>query len=177
MKKIIIHIVLILAFIITYLLQVNLFSWFKIADIMPNIFVILVLFIGLFMGRIQGTTYGIIFGILLDFFVGKRVGISAIMLGVIGLIGGIFDKNFSKESRLAVMLMVVVSTLIYEIGSYTIGFFIYEYSFNFIMFGKILLLECFYNILLTIMLYPIMQNYGHIIEEEFKGNRILTRYF
>lgn len=177
MKKIIIHVFIILAFIITYLLQVNLFSWFKIADVMPNIFVILVLFIGLFLGRIHGTTYGIIFGILLDFFIGRRVGISAIMLGVIGLIGGIFDKNFSKESRIAIILMVIVSTLIYEIGSYTIGFIIYEYILDIFKFIKILLIECFYNLLITIMLYPIMQNLGHIIEDEFKRNKILTRYF
>ena len=177
MKKIIIHILLVLAFVITYLFHVNLFSWFKIAGVMPNVFIILVLFIGLFLGRIQGTTYGIIFGILLDFFIGRRVGITAIMLGVIGLIGGIFDKNFSKESRIAIILMVIASTLIYEIGSYTIGFFIYNYMFNFVTFIKILLIECFYNLLITIILYPIMQNLGHIIEDEFKRNKILTRYF
>ena len=45
------------------------------------------------------------FGILLDLFIGKKVGISAIMLGIVGLIGGIFDKNFSKESRISIILM------------------------------------------------------------------------
>jgi len=46
--------------------------------------------------------------------------------------------------------------------------------FNFII---ILLIEILYNIILTIILYPLMQKFGYYIENEYKGNRILTRYF
>ena len=131
----------------------------------------------LFYSKIAGTTYGIVFGILLDLFIGKKVGISAIMLGLIGLIGGLFDKNFSKESRLTIMIMVIVSTFIYEIGSYFIGYFIYEYTIEIMNFSKILLIESLYNVIITIILYPLMQNLGYKIEEEYKGSKILTRYF
>lgn len=144
---------------------------------MPNLFVIYVLFIGLFYSKIAGTTYGTICGLLLDLFIGRKVGISAIMLGTVGLIGGIFDKNFSKDSRITIMIMVIVSTFIYEIGSYLLGYFIYEYTFEILSFVKILLIEILYNIILIIILYPMMQNLGYKIEEEYKGNRILTRYF
>lgn len=177
MKKTIINILLVVTFIIIYLLQVNLFSWFKIAGIMPNLFVILVLFIGLFISSILGITYGVILGFLLDLFIGKKIGLSAVMLGSIGLIGGIFDKNFSKDSRITIIIMVVVSTIIYEIGLYTLNYFLAKSSFEIIAFGKILLIECLYNILITIMLYPLMINFGYKIEEEYKGNKILTRYF
>ena len=114
---------------------------------------------------------------LLDLFIGKKVGITAIMLGIIGLIGGLFDKNFSKESRLTIILMVVISTVIYEFGSYILGYFIYKYSFEILSFSKILLIESIYNILITIILYPMIQTLGYKIEEEYKGNKILTRYF
>ena len=59
MKKFLIHIGLIFTFIIIYLLQATLFSEFTIAGIMPNIFVILMLYIGLYMGRANGIIYGI----------------------------------------------------------------------------------------------------------------------
>ena len=88
---------------------------------MPNLFVIFILFIGLFYNKIAGVTYGIGAGILLDLFIGRKVGISAIMLGLVGLIGGIFDKNFSKESRITIIIMVIVSTFIYETGAYLLG--------------------------------------------------------
>ena len=75
---------------------------------MPNLFIIYVLFIGLFYNKIAGVTYGIASGILLDLFIGRKVGITAIMLATVGLIGGIFDKNFSKESRITIIIMVIV---------------------------------------------------------------------
>ena len=177
MKKVLINLFLIIAFIIIYLLQVNLFSWFKIAGVMPNLFVIFILFIGLFFSRAIGVTYGVIFGLLLDLFVSKKIGVSAIMLGIVGLIGEVFDRNFSKESRITIMLMVIFTTCIYEVGSYILGYFIYGYSFEILQFLKILLLEVLYNEIITIIVYPLIQNLGYKIEEEYKGNKILTRYF
>jgi len=57
MKKVLIHLGLIFTFIIIYLLQSIFFSEFTIAGIMPNIFVILMMYIGLYMGRRMGITY------------------------------------------------------------------------------------------------------------------------
>lgn len=51
MKKTVTIISIILTFFLIYFLQSNFFTWFNIAGIMPNLYVILVLFIGLFMKR------------------------------------------------------------------------------------------------------------------------------
>lgn len=177
MKKVVINIVLIIVFIILYLLTINFFSWFKIAGVMPNLFVIFVLFIGLYTTRINGAVYGVILGLLLDLFIGKNIGISAIMLGMVGAIAGTFDKNFSKESRITIILMVLILTIIFEVGSYTIRYFIYRMDPQIGTFIQILLIETLYNVLITIVIYPLMQNVGYKIEEEYKGNKILTRYF
>lgn len=177
MKKTVINLAFIIIFLIIYFLQINFFTWFKIAGVMPNLFVILVLFIGLFVGRTIGVTYGLIFGILLDLFVGKKIGITAIGLGCIGIIGGIFDKNFSKDSRMTIMIMVAVATIIYEIIIYVISYIMLDANIEIFSFIKILLAEVIFNTLLTIILYPIIQNTGYYIENEFKGNKILTRYF
>ena len=144
---------------------------------MPNLFIMFILFIGLFYSKTAGMLYGIVCGIMLDLFIGRKVGITAIMLGIVGLIGGIFDKNFSKESRITIIIMVVVSTFIYEIGSYIIGCFIFGYDVQVVSFIKILLIEAMYNIIVTIILYPLLQKFGYEIEEEYKGNKILTKYF
>ncbi len=177
MKKIIINIILFITFIIIYILQSNLFTWFQIAGVMPNLFIIFILFIGLYASKFIGTIYGVVIGLLLDFFISKKVGITAIMLGIIGLIGVIFDKNFSKENRITLIVMVAISTIIYEVGTYILSYFIYNNDIQILAFIQILAIECFYNILLTIILYPLMQIFGNKIEEEYKGDKILTRYF
>lgn len=57
MKRMLIHIGLIFTFIIIYFLQSIFFSEFTIAGIMPNIFIILMLYIGLYMGLERGIIY------------------------------------------------------------------------------------------------------------------------
>ena len=96
MRKILIHVLLIITFIIIYLLQTIFFSHFTIAGIMPNMFVILMLFIGLYMGRTMGVIYGIVYGIFIDFWIGKNLGLTSIALAFIGLFSGVLDKTLSK---------------------------------------------------------------------------------
>ena len=100
MKKTLSIICLIITFFIIYFLQSNFFTWFTIAGIMPNLYVILVLFIGLFVKRKLGLVLGLIFGLYLDIVLGRVVGISALGLGLIGLLGEILSKNFQKTADL-----------------------------------------------------------------------------
>lgn len=172
-----IYIGLFISFLIIYFLEANFFSWFNLAGVKPNIFIILVIFIGLFAGRKIALTFGILFGIFIDLFIGKSVGVTSVMLGVIGLLGGYFDKSFSKDSRMTTMLMVIMSTFIYETGAYIINTFIMSTTIEIIPFLKILIIEMLYNAILMIILYSLFQRIGYRIEEEFKGNKILTRYF
>lgn len=177
MKKTIYVIVLIISFFIIYFLQSNFFSWFSIAGVQPNLFVIFVLFIGLFAGKKLGLVLGTIFGLFLDIVIGRQISISCVMFGIIGIIGEHFDKNFSKESRITIMLMITGITMLYEIACYIFNIISLNINLEIISFTKILVLEVIYNLLITIIIYPIMQNLGHILEETFKSKNILTRYF
>ena len=177
MKKFWIYIILFICFIILFFAQTNFFNWFTIAGVMPNVFIILVLFIGLFAGKEVGFIMGVIFGTLLDFFFSKTIGISGIMLGIIGFLGGQFDKNFSKDSRMTMIFMVISSSLVYEIGYYLINMMIYKFDADILGFAKVLLIEVIYNSILIIIFYPIIQKFGYYIEDTFKSKNILTRYF
>lgn len=176
-KKFIINLLLILTFIITYILHANLFTWFRIAGVMPNLFVILVLFIGLYSHRFMGAIYGIIFGLLLDFFISTKIGITAILLAIVGIIGTLFDKNFSKDNRITIIIMVILSTIVFEAGRCLTLYFITKNNVDIWPFIQILLIECIYNAILTVILYPLIQKFGNKIEAEYKGNTVLTRYF
>ncbi len=177
MKKFLINCILILLVFICYFLQSNLFSWFNIAGISPNLFVILIVFIGLFGNRYMGAIYGIVVGFFIDYIFRSKVGISAIALGIVGVSARIFDKNFSKDSRITIMMIVGILTAIFEIISYFIGAIIFSFDVQVWQFIKILLIEVVFNVLLVVILYPLMTKFGYYIENEYKGSRILTRYF
>lgn len=177
MKKILCIVCLILAFFLVYFLQSNFFTWFTIATVQPNLFIIFILFIGLFAGRKIGAVLGLLFGIYIDLLVGRVIGISGVMLGAIGLLGEYLEKNFSKESRVTIMLMVIGCTMIYEIGNYLFNIIRLGVSFEPFGFIKILMIEVFYNTILVIILYPLLQKVGYYLENTFKTKNILTRYF
>ncbi len=176
-KKVIAVLLLILSFFIIYFLQSNFFTWFTIARVQPNLFVIFILLIGLFAGKKVGLVLGIIFGFYLDIVIGRRIGVSGIMLGIIGLAGEYLDKNFSKESRITIILMIICSTIIFEVGTYIFSLITLPVTVEILGFLKILFIETLYNVIITIIIYPIIQKLGHILEETFKTRNILTRYF
>jgi len=177
MKKAGMAICIILIFIIIYLLQANLFGWFNLGGVKPNLFVILVLTIGLFAGKTIGITFGIIFGFILDLLMGKSVGVSITMLGIIGFIGGYLSKNFSKDSRITMITMIAFTTLIYEIGIIILNFFINQAEIKIWYLVKTLFIEVTYNSIITIIIYPLIIKFGYIIENTFRNNKMFTRYF
>ena len=177
MRKAISIAILILTFLVIYILQTNIFSWFTIAGVMPNLFIILILFINLYAGVKVGIPYAIISGLYLDIILGKSIGAYTIMFGITAIIVWLFDKRFSKDSKLTIILMVMALTAIFEMGIY--GYQVLRLSgyFEPIQFIIKLLIEVLYNVLLTIILYPIMQKAGYKLESIFKQNEVLTRYF
>lgn len=177
MKKFAIFIGLLFGFFLIYFLQVNFFNTFTIAGVAPNLFVIYILFIGLFANQVLGISFGIIVGLIIDLLYGKTIGVSAVMFCIIGYLGSYFDKNFSKENKLTIMFMVAGSTLIFEFGTYFLNSIILDFDRELMIFIKLVLIEIFYNLMLTIILYPLIQKAGYSMERKFKKTNILTRYF
>lgn len=177
MKKAIVVVCLFITFLIIYFLQSNFFCWFTIAGIMPNMFVILALFISLFAGIKLGIGYCLFFGIFLDIVQGQTLGTYTIMLVFVAILGWLFEKNFSKDSRFTIMLMVMTGTILFELGRYIFNVTILGSSIEILYFIKILIVEVIYNAIITIIIYPLIQIFGYKIEDIYKGQKILTRYF
>lgn len=177
MKKAFVIILFFMVFLLIYFLQSNFFSWYNIAGIKPNMFIIFVLFIGLYLGKNYGLAMGVIFGIFLDLFIGKRIGLNGIALGISGMIGGILDKSFSKESRITSMFMAMAVTILCEVINYTLQIILIEAVPIFSEFMYIIIIEAIYNAILVIILYPLIQKLGNKTEEIFTENKSLIKYY
>jgi rod shape-determining protein MreD len=177
LKKLGIGVIFFIVFLIIFYLQANIFSFLTIGGILPNLFVIFVLFIGLFTNSEFGVFFGVLFGIVIDCVYSKCIGITAIMLCVVGYLGAYFDKNFSKESKIPIILMVAGCTLIYEFGWFLLNSIIIGFDIEWLYLLKIAMIEAIYNVLLTIILYPLIQKMGYKVDRIFKRNNVLTRYF
>lgn len=176
MKKISIIVGILITFLLIYFLQINFFSWYNIAGIQPNLFIILSLFIGLYMGKNYGLICGLIMGILLDLFISKTIGSNMLVLGLAGFLGGIYDKNFSKEKLITFMLMVAGTTILCETLVYIIQIIVLRIDFEILSFIYVAGIEAIYNTILIIILNPIIQKIGNFIEENFRKEQTFSKY-
>ena len=175
-KKVTIIVLFIISFLL-YFLQRNIFSNLKISGISPNIFIIYILFLGLYTNSKISIAIGIFIGILIDAVYGKCIGISSTMFCIIAYLTSYFDKNFSKDNKITIMLMCIGATFIFEFGYYIINSLVFNFDIEFKYFIKIMFIENLYNTLLLIIIYPIFQKVGYILDRKFKRSNLLTRYF
>lgn len=163
-------------FFIIYFLQANFFDWFNIAGIKPNLFVIFILIMGLYSNKYVSYSMATILGLLLDFLCGKAIGIYGIIFLLTVILAKTLDKNFSKDNRMIIMSMVAGTTIVYETIFYVFNIIKFSASMDLFAFIKVIAIEVLFNILITIIIYPLIQKIGEFIEDSFKPKGIVTRY-
>lgn len=177
MNKKVITIILFLISYILYFFQKNIFSNLTISGIAPNIFIIYILFLGLYTNSKVSIGIGIFLGLLLDTVYGKCIGISSTMFCILAYIASYFDKNFSKDNKITIIIMCIGATFIFEFGYYIINSIVFNFEIEFLKFLKIILIEILYNTLLLILIYPLFKKIGYTLDRNFKESNLLTRYF
>lgn len=75
------------------------------------------------------------------------------------------------------MLMTIVATLICEIISYAIQIIAFKLNIELFPFIKIIFMEILYNTMIIIIIYPIIEKLGELLEKVFLRKNILTKYF
>ena len=91
--------------------------------------------------------------------------------------GGYLEKNLSKDSKITIILLVISATAGYEIFSYLYRGMVLDSNIEMFIFIRKLLIELLFNILITIIIYPLIQKFGYKMEDIFRSPQILTRYF
>ena len=97
MKKALIFTIIFIVFILTYFLQINFFSWFRIAGVMPNLFIIFILILGLFTGRAVGVTCGIVVRYITGFLYREKYRNISNNVWNCRFYGRVFRKKFFKR--------------------------------------------------------------------------------
>lgn len=177
MKKFQVVMLLIVIYFIIYFLQVNFFSWFNIAGVQPNLFVLLVLFIGIFTNKKMGAVCGFVIGLYTDFLFSNTIGVSAVLLTFLGFLGESLVRRFSKDSKLTIILMGTASVAIYELLYIVYRSIFSNASVNLFIFIRTISIELLFNALLLIIFYPIIRKFGLYVEGIYNNRNLLTRYF
>ena len=75
------------------------------------------------------------------------------------------------------MLMTATTTFACELISYIYQLILFNLSIEVLAFFKIVLIEILFNSMIIIIIYPIIQKIGIVLERIFTEDKILTRYY
>ena len=160
-----------------FLLQISVFSRFKLAGVTPNILICIVSTYGFMKGRKYGIVIGFCTGLILDIFSGALFGMYALIYMYIGLLNGFFKKQFFGDDLKLPLVLIGTSDLIYGVSTYLSLFAIRsQYDFSYYLMN-IILPEVVYTLLVSIFVYYIILKLNNWVEKiEKKGSDRIGNY-
>ena len=75
------------------------------------------------------------------------------------------------------MVMTAATTFVCELISYIFQIIIFKLSIDVFLFAKIVLIELLFNSMIIIIIYPLIEKAGILLERIFTEDKILTRYY
>lgn len=138
-----------------FILQSTILGHLRIAGILPNTALIIVITVSIIYGRKEGITAGVLSGVLQDIFFGKAIGINILIYISIGyIIGGVESKVF-KDNYITPLLFIVFATIYYNSVYFVFMHFLRQSISYFYVFKSIILVEVIYNAIVGIVFYRI----------------------
>ncbi|MDO4554558.1 MAG: rod shape-determining protein MreD, partial [Lachnospiraceae bacterium] len=124
MKQIFLRIaVFFLIIVAAFSIQTSVFYFFPLADITPNLLLVIVVAAGLMRGRKAGICVGFFAGLLIDIFFGEYLGAYAFIYMCFGFVNGFFNHWFYAEEVVLPIVMIAVNDLVYGTFIYLIFYF------------------------------------------------------
>lgn len=162
---------------VCFLLQTSIFSRYRLAGVTPNILICVVATYGFMKGRRYGITVGFFTGILIDIFSGTLFGFYALVYMYIGLLNGLFKKQFFGDDLRLPLILIGTSDFIYGFFSYLVLYVTKsQYDFSFYLMN-IILPEVVYTLLVSIFIYYIILHISNWLEKlEKKGSDRIGNY-
>lgn len=142
---------------ICFVLQSTLLPHVKLANIMPNLLIVITSVGGFMYGRKAGMFAGVLCGILLDFMYSNVIGILIFIYALIGYLNGIVNKLYFKEDYVIPLIAIALSDLLYGILYYICNFLLRgRLDMGYYLF-HIMIPEAIYTVCVGFFLYRLMR--------------------
>ncbi|MBP5596360.1 rod shape-determining protein MreD [Pseudobutyrivibrio sp.] len=171
--------VLIIALVVyfCYILQTSVFARYPLAGVTPNILICVVSTYGFMKGRRYGILTGFATGLLLDVYSGVIFGLYALVYMYIGLLNGLFKKQFFGDDLRLPMILIGTSDFIYGVISYLVLFTVRSQNdFSFYLMN-VIMPEVVYTLVVSIFVYYGILHINNWIDKfEKKGSDRIGNY-
>lgn len=155
---------------ICFLLQTSFFGIFKLADVMPNVLIILISSVAMMRGQKEGMIVGFICGLLIDLVYSPYLGMFAFVYMIFGFVSGYFNRIYYENDILVPILVIGLTDMAYGFCMYIIYGLLQNHLHVWTYFGRIILPEVVYTAALGLLLYRILLRINRWLEKCEKGS-------
>lgn len=150
------RIIMILLIFLCFLLQCTIFQTFSIANIAPNLHLILTVSFALMRGKREGMFVGFLGGIAADLYFGMAIGFNALLYVIIGYLCGFCYRIFYDDDIKMPVILIVVSDIGYGIAMYLFQFLLRGRINFFYYLKRVIIPEMIYTVVITIISYRLL---------------------
>ncbi len=165
-------IVLFVIIAVCFLLQSTVFQALSLANVAPNLLIIVTSAFGFMRGKKEGLWIGFFCGLIIDIFFGFYLGVYALLYMYVGYINGMFQKWFYPDDIKLPMLLIGSSDIACNFVIYML-MFLPRGRFKFWYYlSAVIIPEFVYTMVITIFLYFILLKINQKLEEHEKRRAI-----
>lgn len=161
MKRIIAYFFVI---ILCFLLQTTVFQSIALADVVPNLLLIITVAIGYMRGRKEALFTGLFCGLLIDLTYGRVIGLFGLFFMIIGYLNGFCNKVYYKDDFTIPVVLVGISDFFYSFFYYIFEFLLRSRLNLGFYIRRIILPELVYTVLVSVVVYKLLHTLNGLLE-------------
>jgi rod shape-determining protein MreD len=143
------------------------FHYIALANIVPNLIIILVAATAYMRGKTTGMLLGLFSGLLIDLIYGNYIiGLYALIYMLLGYFIGLTNRYYSNDDYTLPIVIIGVSDLIYGFSYYIFEFLLRGRLNLLYYFRRIILPEIIYTVAVSVLLYKLL----HMINNRLMRN-------
>lgn len=156
--------VVLILIVICFLLQTTVFKHLALADVVPNLLLILTVSIAYIRGQKAGMLCGFVSGLVIDMIYCDVIGIHALLLLLLGFLDGFVHFVYDEEDFTLPVVMTALSDFIFSFFYYVMSFaFRSRLDLGYYM-QRVIIPELVYTLLISIFMYRLIQKILRIFE-------------
>lgn len=153
----------ILVILFAFLLQTTVFRSLELADVVPNLLLVVTVSYAFLRGRTSGIITGFFCGLLLDMMYGSVIGLYAFIFMTVGFIIGFCPRIYFRENLLLPTILIAISDLLYGVFYYITEFLMRgRLHFGFFFIHRILP-EMVYTVIVGIVFFRILASLEKLV--------------
>ena len=141
---------------ICYLLQTAVFPHLLLADVAPNVLLILIVAIGYMRGPKEAMCYGMLCGIMYDCQYSGAIGMYAFIYMLIGYLVGLFNRVYDRDDFTIPIILVGVGDFVFGLVFYVLNFLLRNRTHFLFYLKRIIFPEMVYTVVVSVFLYKLI---------------------